>query len=116
VKIGVKYPGENVLKAMYSTLFLLCFQCALLLAAVGLVCIFDGVSIVTSYRLLCCVCVTLLDTSVAGLLARRHYLEGPATGHLGSSFFAFPVSVYKRMLRFPRLKLLLHASNAALLT
>jgi hypothetical protein len=71
VKIGVKYQGETVLEAMYSTLFLLCFHYALLLAAVCLVCIFYGVSIVTSYRLLCCVYVTFLVTFVAGLLARR---------------------------------------------
>jgi hypothetical protein len=30
----------------------------------------------------------------AGLLARSHYPEGPATGHLGTGFFflGFPVS------------------------
>ena len=39
VKIGVKYRGETVLKSRYSTLFLSCFQCALLLAVFGLVCI-----------------------------------------------------------------------------
>ena len=40
---------------------------------------------------------------VAGLLARSQYLEGPVTGHLGTGFLGFPVSVYKRMLRwFPR--------------
>jgi hypothetical protein len=39
VKFGVKYRGEVVVKTMYSTFFLLCFQCALLLTVVGLVCI-----------------------------------------------------------------------------
>jgi hypothetical protein len=39
VKIGVKYRGETILKTGYSTFFLLCFQCALLLTVVGLVCI-----------------------------------------------------------------------------
>ena len=44
-----------------------------------------------------------LYTLVAGLLARSQYPEGPATGHLGTDFLGFPVSVYKRMLRwFPR--------------
>jgi hypothetical protein len=39
----------------------------------------------------------------AGLLARRHYSEGPTTGHLDTSFSSFPC-VYKRMLRrFPTL-------------
>ena len=39
VKIGVKYQGETILKTRYSTFFLLCFQCTLLLTVVGLVCI-----------------------------------------------------------------------------
>ena len=39
VKIDVKYRGETVLKTKYSTFFLLCFQCALLLTVVGLVCV-----------------------------------------------------------------------------
>jgi hypothetical protein len=30
VKIGVKYQGETILKTRYSTFFLLCFPCALL--------------------------------------------------------------------------------------
>jgi len=38
------------------------------------------------------------------LLARSHYSEGPATGHLDTGFSWFPC-VYKRMLRwFPRFK------------
>ncbi len=89
VKIGVKYQGETILKTRYSTFFLLCFQCALLLTVVGLVCI---------------VCITILDTLVARFLARSQYLEGPATGYLGTGFPCFPC-VYKRMLRwFPRLQ------------
>jgi hypothetical protein len=45
------------------------------------------------------------NTLVAGLLASSQYLEGPATGHLGTGFSWFPC-VYKRMLRwFPRLKI-----------
>ena len=34
VKTGVKYLGETILKTRYSTFFLLCFQCALLLCFV----------------------------------------------------------------------------------
>ena len=64
-----------------------------------LVCIF-----VTSFVLFYCVCIAVLHTSVAGLLARSHYPEGPATSHLGTGFPWFPC-VYKRMLRwFPRLQ------------
>ena len=40
--------------------------------------------------------MTYLDV---GLLARSQYPEGPATGHLGTSFSWFPC-VYKRMLRW----------------
>ena len=39
VKTGVKYRGETILETGYSTFLLLCFQCALLLTVVGLVCI-----------------------------------------------------------------------------
>ena len=40
---------------------------------------------------------------VVGLLARSQYLEGPATGHIGTGLSWFPC-VYKRMLRwFPTL-------------
>jgi len=36
-----------------------------------------------------CIAVLTLD---AGLLARSQYPEGPATGHLDTVFFCFPVS------------------------
>ena len=85
VKIGVKYKGETILKTMYSAVVLLCFQCALLLTVVGLVCI-----VVTSCVLLYCVCITVLDTLVSGLLVSSQYPEGPATGHLGTGFAWFP--------------------------
>jgi len=63
------------------------------------VCIF-----VTSCVLFYCVCIALLHTLVAGLLARSQYPEGPATGHLDKSFSWFPC-VYKRILRwFPTLQ------------
>ena len=44
-------------------------------------------------------CIVLLHTLVAGLLARSRYPEGPAIGHLGTGVSRFP-SVYKRMLRW----------------
>jgi len=45
---------------------------------------------------LTCIAVLTLD---AGLLSRSQYPEGPATGHLDTSFSCFPC-VYKRMLRW----------------
>ena len=56
---------------------------------------------------LMCICCTVCAlpfffTLNAGLLARSQYSEGPATGHLDTSFSRFPC-VYKQMLRrFPR--------------
>jgi len=58
---------------------------------------------VTSCVLFYCVCIAVLHTLVAGLLARNQYPEGPGTGHLGTGFSWFPC-VQKRILRwFPRL-------------
>jgi hypothetical protein len=41
---------------------------------------------------LCCftVCIAVLHTAVAGLLARGQCREGPATGHLDTGFYWFP--------------------------
>ena len=48
-------------------------------------------------------CPIHFSRRIAGLEVQ--YPEGPATGHLRTHFLGFPVSVYKRMLRwFPRLQ------------
>ena len=39
----------------------------------------------------CTICVLLLFTLDAGLLARIQYSEGPATVHLDTGFLGFPV-------------------------
>jgi len=44
--------------------------------------------------LLYCVRIAVF-TLDAGLLARSQYSEGPATGHLDTGFFGFPVSISK---------------------
>jgi len=36
------------------------------------------------------VCIAVLHTLVARLLARSQYLKGPMTGHLGTGFSCFP--------------------------
>ena len=53
---------------------------------------------VTSCVLFYCVCIAVLHTVVAGLLARSQYPEGPGTGHLDTGFSLFPCA-YKQMLR-----------------
>jgi hypothetical protein len=48
------------------------------------------------------VCIAVLQTLDAGLLARSQYPEGPATGHLDTGFSRF-LCACKQMLRwFPR--------------
>ena len=59
---------------------------------------------VTLCILFYCVCIAVLHTLVAGLLARSQYPEGPVTSHLGTGFSWFPC-IYKQMLRwFPTLQ------------
>ena len=50
-----------------------------------LVCIFVTVRVLLYY-----VCIAVLHTLVAGLLARSQYPERSATGHLGTGFSSFP--------------------------
>jgi len=38
-------------------------------------------------------CIAVLNTLVARLLARSQYPEGPATGHVDTGFSGFPASI-----------------------
>jgi hypothetical protein len=63
------------------------------------------------------VCIALLCTLVAGLLARTQYPEGPATCHFGTDFFFVPLCLKANAEMVPKTpKLLLHASHVALPT
>jgi len=87
-------------------LYLMCICCILYVFVVPYVyllylrciCYILCVFVVPYVYLLYYVCIAVL-TLDAGLLARRQYLEGPATGHLDTGFSWFPC-VYKRMLRW----------------
>jgi hypothetical protein len=59
----------------------------------------------TYFKLLCQAKENSINITLVAGVARSQYPGGPATGHLGTDFSCFPVSVYKRMLRwFPRLQ------------
>jgi len=44
------------------------------------------------------VCIAVLQTVDAGLLARSQYSEGLATGHLGTGFSWFPAEFFELQL------------------
>jgi len=78
---------------------LLLVLCVLLLVVLCVLLLIVLCVLLSSYVLLLyCVCISVF-TSDAGLLARSQYSEGPATGHLDTSFSWFPC-VYKQMLRW----------------
>jgi hypothetical protein len=91
----------------YHIKLVLLFLLALLLTAVGPLCIVLFIILCLSllpYVYCFTVCIAALHTLVAGLLARSQYPEGTATGHLDTGFSRFRC-VYKLMLRwFPRLQ------------
>jgi hypothetical protein len=59
-------------------------------------------------------CIDILYTLVAGLLARSQYTESLLTGHHGTGFSWFPC-VYKLMLRwFPRLQVATRCFSSSL--
>ena len=86
----------------FLTLLLFTFStCCILRCLVCIVVVVLCVLLSSYVHLLYYVC-TVVFTLDAGLLARSQYSEGPATGHLDTSFPWFPC-VYKQMLRwFPR--------------
>jgi len=78
-----------------------CLVCIVVSCLVCIVVVVLCVLLSSYLYLLYYVCIAVF-TSDAVLLARSHYSEGPATGHLDTGFSWFP-SVYKQMLRwFPR--------------
>jgi len=103
---------EKILETIYSTflpwccyrfnmLILRCLVCIVsCLVCIVVSCLVCTVVILCVYVVLCVYCCFF--TLDAGMLARSQYSEGPATGHLDTSFSWFPC-VYKQMLRwFPR--------------
>ena len=66
----------------------------LVLSCVVCNCCWLAVCIVVVVLYMCCylmcICCTFLFTLDAGLLAKSQYSEGPATGHLDTSFSWFP--------------------------
>jgi hypothetical protein len=88
--MGVQYPWSNNIRnyVQYFLPLVLFFLCALLLTAVVLLCIELLPYVYFCYLM----CIAVLHTLVAGLLARSQYPEGPETGHLGTCFSWFLVS------------------------
>ena len=77
-----------------------CLVCVVVSCLVFIVVVVFCVLLSYYVYLLYYLCIALF-TLDAGLLARSQYPEGPATGHLDTSFSRFPC-VYKQMLRrFP---------------
>jgi len=95
----VQYGGKNIRNYIQYFLHLVLFSLCAFLRTVFVLRV-----LLSSYvYLLYYVCIAVL-TLDAGLLARNQYVEGPATGHLGTGFSWFPC-VYKQMLRwFPSLQ------------
>ena len=77
------------------------YCCSCVEFIVVVLCVLLSVLLLSYVYLLCYVCIAVFTLDV-GLLARSQHSEGPATGHLDTSFSWFPC-VYKQILRwFPR--------------
>jgi hypothetical protein len=108
VHVSLTFMGPCIVIYSYNNkIFLGCLVCNCCWLAVCIVVVVYIVVILCVFVVLCAcfvgVCVLFFFLSLfAGLLARSHYSEGPATSHLDTDFSWFP-SVYKQMLRwFPR--------------
>jgi hypothetical protein len=70
---------------------LLCLVLLLVYCVITLYCVITRVCVsLLPYVYCSTVCIAVLHTAVAGLLARSQYPEGPATGHLDTGFSRFP--------------------------
>jgi hypothetical protein len=83
------------LETKYSILSPICcfsyvHYCYLIALVFCVLCYYLVYIFVTSCVLFYCMCIAVLHTVVAGLLARSQYPEGPATGHLDTGFSWFP--------------------------
>jgi hypothetical protein len=113
-----KFTGNFIKYFLNLELYTLCTCCILIcLLCMVVYCLVYLFVVVSCVLLLCCCTMGLLLLSYvyllyyvriavctldAELLTRSQYSEGPATGHLDTSFSWFPC-VYKRRLRwFPR--------------
>jgi len=97
----ISLPFVHVVKFQFiSCVLLLVLSCLVCKCCCLVVCIVVVILCVFVLRVHCCgFFFCALD---AGMLARSHYSEGPAAGHLETSFSWFSCA-YKQMLRwFPR--------------
>jgi len=85
----------NLVMLTFCTCILRCLVCIVISCLVCSVLVVLFVLLLSYVYLLYYVCIAVL-TLDAGLLARSQYSEGPATGHLDTGFFGFPVSISKR--------------------
>ena len=79
------------------TCILICLVCIIVLSCFVSNCCWLAVCIVVV--ILCVYVVPCVHCWFARLLARSHYSEGPATGHLDTGFSRF-LCAYKQMLRW----------------
>ena len=100
IRVG-KNTGNCIQYFLTVVLFSFCtccsLRCLMYIVVSCLVFIFVVVLCVllSSYvYLLCYVCIAVFTLDAGGLLARSHYSEGPAAGHLDTGFSWFPC-VYK---------------------
>jgi len=84
----IQYFLTLVLFTFFTCCILRCLVC-IVLVVLCIVLVVLCVLLSSYVYLLYYVCIAVF-TLVAGLLARSHYSEGPATGHLDTGFSWFP--------------------------